>query len=187
VAYTPSGVDASKKTYTRVKDDDYINFGGGSYTNYTTISGRASTGENTTAVTFTHGDGPTKTVNVKVLPLPLTHFEDLVHGKSFDDVEATLVDNALSATKTTPTSDDWVTPNANSCEENHLHLVGWIREDWPALVAYLNGTGDAPTTTAIVGAGNDGEGHAYFFAPNASINVLTFNGATFYAVWAEIK
>jgi hypothetical protein len=66
-------------------------------------------------------------------------------------------------------------------------LVGWIREDWPALVAYLNGTGDAPTTTAIVGAGNDGSGNAYFFAPNASINVQTFDGVTFYAVWAEIK
>lgn len=187
VAYTPSGVDGSKKTYTRDRDADYINFGGGSYVNYTTVIGRASTGDNTTAVTFTHADGPTKTVNVKVLPLPLTHFEDLVHGKSFDDVVATIADNALSATKTTPTSDDWTTPNANECEENHLHLVGWIREDWPALVAYLAGTGDAPTTTAIVGAGNDGSGNAYFFAPNASINVQTFDGVTFYAVWAEIK
>lgn len=187
VAYTPAGVDASKKTYTRDKDNTYINWVGGLQSGYSTISGRTSTGENTTAVTFTHADGPTTTVNVKVLPLPLTHFEDLVHGKSFDDVVATLSDNALSATKTTPTSDDWKTPNANSCEENHLHLVGWIREDWPALVAYLAGTGDAPTTTAIVGAGNDGSGNAYFFAPNASINVQTFDGVTFYAVWAEIK
>ena len=187
VAYTPAGVDASKKTYTRNKDNAYINWVGSAYAGYSTISGKASTGENTTEVTFTHADGPTKTVNVKVLPLPLTHFEDLVHGKAFADVAATIEANALSATKTTPTSDDWTTPNANTCEENHLHLVGWIRSDWPALVAYLNGTGDAPTTTAIVGAGNDGSGSAYFFAPNASINVLTFNGATFYAVWAEIK
>lgn len=186
VAYTPSGVDASKKTYTRDKNNTYINWVGSLYSGYSTIQGRASTGDNTTAVTFTHADGPTKTVNVKVLPLPLTHFVDLVHGKSFDDVVATLSDNALSATKTTPTSDDWTTPNANSCEENHLHLVGWIREDWPALVTYLNG-GAQPTTTAIVGAGNDGSGNAYFFAPNASINVQTFDGVTFYAVWAEIK
>ncbi|MBQ9603514.1 MAG: InlB B-repeat-containing protein [Paludibacteraceae bacterium] len=187
VAYTPSGVDASKKTYTRDKTSTYINWVGSLYSGYSTIEGRASTGENTTPVTFTHADGPETIVNVKVLPLPLTHFEDLVHGKAFADVEATLVDNALSATKTTPTSDDWTTPNANTCEENHLHLVGWIREDWPALVAYLNGTGDAPATTAIVGAGNDGSGNAYFFAPNASINVQTFDGVTFYAVWAEIK
>ena len=187
VAYTPAGVDASKKTYTREKNNTYINWVGDKQAAYSTIEGRASTGENTTPVTFTHGDGPTTTVNVKVLPLPLTHFEDLVHGKAFADVAATIVDNALSATKSTPTSDDWVTPNANDCEENHLHLVGWIREDWPALVAYLNGTGDAPATTAIVGAGSDGEGHAYFFAPNASINVQTFNGVTFYAVWSKVE
>ena len=187
VAYTPAGVDASKKTYTRNKDNAYINWVGLAYAGYSTISGKASTGENTTPVTFTHADGPSTTVNVKVLPLPLTHFVDLVHGKSFDDVEATLETNVLSATKTTPTSDDWTTPNANTCEENHLHLVGWIREDWPALVAYLNGTGDAPATTAIVGAGNDGSGNAYFIAAGASINVQTFDGVTFYAVWAEIK
>jgi uncharacterized repeat protein (TIGR02543 family) len=129
----------------------------------------------------------TASVNITVNPLPRVHFEDLVHGKEFADVVATLSENALNPNKTTKTSVDWTTPNANTCEENHLHLVGWIRSDWPALVAYLNGTGDAPTTTAIVGAGNDGSGNAYFFAPNASINVLTFNGATFYAVWAEIK
>ena len=187
VAYTPAGVDASKKTYTRTKDDTYINFGAGAYTNYTTIIGRASTGENTTAVTFTHADGPSTTVNVKVLPLPLTHFVDLVHGKAFANVAATIEDNALSATKTTPTSDDWTTPNANPCEENHLHLVGWIREDWPALVNYLNGTGAAPTTVAITGAGNDGEGHAYYIAAGASINVQTFDGVTFYAVWSKVE
>ena len=186
VAYTPAGVDASKKTYTRNKDNAYINWVGSAYAGYSTISGKASTGENTTPVTFTHADGPSTTVNVKVLPLPLTHFEDLVHGKAFADVVATISDNALSATKTTPTSDDWTTPNANTCEENHLHLVGWIREDWPALVTYLNG-GAQPTTTAIVGAGNDGEGHAYYIAAGASINVQIFNGKTFYAVWAKVE
>jgi uncharacterized repeat protein (TIGR02543 family) len=187
VAYTPSGVDATKKTYERAKDDAYINWVAGKQPTYSTISGKASTGENTAEVTFTHADGPTKTVNVKVLPLPLTHFEDLVHGKAFADVVATISDNALSATKNTPISDDWTTPNANTCETNHLHLVGWIRSDWPALEAYLNGTGDKPTTTAIVGAGNDGEGHAYFLAPGASINVQTFDGKTFYAVWSKIE
>lgn len=129
----------------------------------------------------------TASVNMTVNPLPRVHFEDLVHGKPFDDVVATIVENALSATKTTPTSDDWTTPNANECEENHLHLVGWIRSDWPALVAYLAGTGDAPTTVAITGAGNDGSGHAYFFEPGASINTQTFDGVTFYAVWAQIE
>jgi hypothetical protein len=129
----------------------------------------------------------TASVNMTVNPLPRVHFEDLVHGKEFADVVATIAENALNPNKTTKTSVDWVTPNANSCEENHLHLVGWIREDWPALVAYLNGTGDAPSTAAIIGAGNDGSGHAYYFAAGASINVQIFNGVTFYAVWAEVK
>ena len=128
----------------------------------------------------------TASVNMTVNPLPRIHFEDLVHGKSFDDVVATIVENALSATKTTPTSDDWTTPNANECEENHLHLVGWIREDWPALVTYLNG-GAQPSTSDITSAGNDGSGNAYFLEPEASINTQTFNGVTFYAVWAKIE
>ena len=189
VAYNPSTVLSSHKTYTRTKDDAYINWPGGAKpSGYCTFIGKASTGENTTTITLTHSDASlTQLVYVKVLPLPLTHFVDLVHGKPFADVAATIEANALSATKTTPTSDDWTTPNANSCEENHLHLVGWIREDWPALVAYLNGTGAAPTTVAITGAGNDGSGHAYYIAAGASIDVQTFDGVTFYAVWAEIK
>ena len=189
VAYNPSTVLSTHKVYTRSKDDAYINWPAGAQpSGYCKFIGRASTGDNTTTITLTHSDASlTQLVYVKVLPLPLTHFEDLVHGKSFDDVVATIEDNALSATKTTPTSDDWTTPNANDCESGHLHLVGWIRSDWPALVAYLNGTGDAPTTTAIVGAGDDDSDKAYFFAPNASINVQTFDGVTFYAVWAEIK
>ena len=186
VAYTPAGVDASKKTYGRTKEDAYINWVGGAYATYSTISGKASTGENTTPVTFTHGDGPTTTVNVKVLPLPAVHFGDIVHNVEFADVVATLSDNTLSPTKTTPTHADFEGSTANQCEEQHLHLVGWIREDWPALVTYLNG-GSKPSTDDITGAGNDGSGNAYFFAPGASINTQTFNGVTFYAVWAKVE
>ena len=186
VAYTPAGVDASKKTYGRTKEDAYINWVGGAYATYSTISGKASTGENTTPVTFTHGDGPTTTVNVKVLPLPLVHFGDIVHNVSFDDVVATLSDNTLSPTKTTPTHADFEGSTANTCEEQHLHLVGWIREDWPALVTYLNG-GAQPSTSDITSAGDDASGNAYFFTPGASINTQTFNGVTFYAVWAKVE
>ena len=186
VAYTPAGVDASKKTYTRNKDDAYINWVGAQQATYSTISGKASTGENTTAVTFTHADGPSTTVNVKVLSLPSVHFVDNVHNESFSDVVATLSDNALSPTKTTPTHADYDGSTLNTCEEQHLHLVGWIREDWPALVTYMNG-GAQPNTAAITGAGNDGSGNAYFFAPGVSINTLTFNGVTFYAVWAKVE
>lgn len=186
VAYTPAGVDASKKTYTRTKDDIYINWSGAAQATYSTISGRASTGENTTEVTFTHADGPSTTINVKVLPLPAVHFVDNVHNVGFDDVVATLSGNALLPTKTTPTHADFSGSYLNSCEEQHLHLVGWIREDWPALVTYMNG-GAQPNTAAITGAGNDDLGNAYFFAPGADINVLTFNGKTFYAVWAKVE
>lgn len=147
------------------------------------------TNAGSTSVVLNHNDGLTKTIYYTVLALEKVHFEDLVHGKAFADVEATVSGDkwTVSWAGNTPTSDNWTTPNANTCETNHLHLVGWIRSDWPALVAYLNGTGDKPTTTAIVGAGNDGEGHAYFLAPGASINVQTFDGKTFYAVWAEVK
>ena len=143
---------------------------------------------NETVTIKASGDN-TKTASVEmtVKPLPRVHFVDLVHGKAFADVVATIAENALNPNKTTKTSVDWVTPNANPCEENHLHLVGWIREDWPALVAYLNGTGAAPTTVAITGAGNDGEGHAYYIAAGASINVQTFDGVTFYAVWSKVE
>lgn len=186
VAYTPAGVDNSKKTYGRTKVDAYINWVGGAYATYSTISGKASTGESTTEVTFTHADGPTTTVNVKVLPLPAVHFGDIVHSVSFDDVVATLSDNTLSPTKTTPTHADFDGSTANQCEEQHLHLVGWIREDWPALVTYLNG-GAQPSTSDITSAGDDASGNAYFFAPGASINTQTFNGVTFYAVWAKVE
>ena len=130
VAYNPSSVLSSHKNYSRSKDDTYINWPGGAQpSTYCTFVGKASTGENTTTITLTHSDAALEQlVYVKVLPLPLTHFVDLVHGKPFADVAATIVENALSATKNTPTSDDWTTPNANPCEENHLHLVGWIRE-----------------------------------------------------------
>ena len=186
VAYTPAGVDASKKTYERTKVDAYINWSGAPQATYSTISGRASTGENTTPVTFTHADGPSTTVNVKVLPLPAVHFGDIVHNVAFDDVVATLSDNTLSPTKTTPTHADFTGSTANTCEEEHLHLVGWIREDWPALVTYLNG-GAQPSTSDITTAGDDASGNAYFFAPGASINTQTFNGVTFYAVWAKVE
>ena len=174
VAYTPSGVDDSKKTYTRTKDNTYINWSPGALQpNYNNVIGKASTGNNTTEVTFTHADGPSTTVNVKVLPLPLTHFVDLVHGKAFADVVATIEDNALSATKTTPTSVDWTTPNANDCEEQHLHLAGWILSTW------ADANPDA-THSEIAGAGATN-----FYAPGAAINVLTNNGNTYYAVWAK--
>lgn len=187
--YTPSGLLNSEQNYDVTKSANLTQTSK-TYASpdiHYTFRADAAMDDGTVTLTNQINTSLTTTVHVHVDPLPRVHFEDLVHGKEFADVVATLSENALNPNKTTKTSVDWTTPNANTCEENHLHLVGWIREDWPALVNYLNGTGDAPTTTAIVGAGNDGSGNAYYFAAGASINVQTFDGVTFYAVWAEIK
>jgi uncharacterized repeat protein (TIGR02543 family) len=175
VAYTPSGVDASKKTYTRNKVDAYINWSGAQQSTYSTISGKASTGENTTPVTFTHADGPSTTVNVKVLPLPLTHFVDNVHNVVFADVAGTLEANALVKDKTTPTTSDFSSTTYNQCEEEHPHLVGWIESSW---------ADEHPNAThsEIVGAGA-----GVFYTAGASIDVDAQNGKTFYAVWSKIE
>ena len=122
----------------------------------------------------------TASVEITVNPLPRVHFVDNIHNESFSDVVATISENALVATKTTPTHADVANPSsASSCENTHLHLVGWIRGDWPAYVAYMNGTGAAPTVSELTSAGT-----GYWFTPNADINVETYNGKTFYAVWA---
>jgi uncharacterized repeat protein (TIGR02543 family) len=121
----------------------------------------------------------TTSVTVTINPLPRVHFVDNIHNETFADVVATISENALVATKTTPTHADVANPSsASSCENTHLHLVGWIRGDWPAYVAYMNGTGDAPTVSELTSA------TGYWFLPGADINVLTNDGKTFYAVWA---
>lgn len=123
----------------------------------------------------------TASVNMTVNPLPRVHFVDNVHGKEFADVVATISENTLNPNKTTKTSVDWSGSTANTCEEQHLHLVGWIDGDWAPYAAYMAGTGDMPDAVTITGA------TGYFYAPGADINVLTNNGKTFYAVWAEVK
>lgn len=200
VTYTPSGVLASHKTYTRTKDDTYINWSGALQSSYSTIEGRASTGESTTAVTFTHADGfsgSTKTVNVKVLPLPYVNFVDIVHNKTDftgmtdGKVTATIVTNALVPSQPVPTRADVSAPvGGNSCETQHLHLIGWIYSEWSGVANYLNGTADAPNTSAITGATvGTSEGFPAstpcYIAVGSNINTSTWNGKTFYAVWAK--
>lgn len=156
---------------------------------YFTFYGKASTGEETTTITLTHSDDTSnpksfpQLIYVKVLPLPRVHFEDLIHNESFADVVATISDNALAPTKTTPTHDDLDTPGSgNACELVHLHLMGWIRSDYSEVEDYLAGERDALSISEITSAGT-----GYWFTPNADINVLTYNGKTFYAVWAKIE
>ena len=154
-----------------------------------TKAGVTITSQQTETVSIKANADNTKTASVTVTinPLPKVHFADLVHGKEFSDVAGTISANVLVSSKTTPTSDDWDSTYKNDCEEDHVHLVGWIRSDWPDLVAYLAGTGDLPETDDITDAGNDGSGNAYYFTAGASINVLTFDGKTFYAVWAKAE
>jgi uncharacterized repeat protein (TIGR02543 family) len=137
---------------------------------------------NETVTIKASGDN-TKTASVEmtVKPLPRVHFVDNVHGKEFADVVASISENTLNPNKTTKTSVDWSGSTANTCEEQHLHLVGWIDGDWAPYAAYMAGTGDMPDAVTITGA------TGYFYAPGADINVLTNNGKTFYAVWAEVK
>lgn len=129
---------------------------------------------NETVTIKASGDNTKKaSVNMTINPLPRVHFVDLVHGKEFADVVATISDNALNPNKTMKTSVDWTTPNANDCEEQHLHLAGWILSTW------ADANPDA-THSEIAGAGATN-----FYAPGAAINVLTNNGNTYYAVWAK--
>ena len=196
VTYEPSDVIAEKKTYTRTKVDAYINWVGDVYANYFYCSGKASTGESTTTVTVTHADGPTQNIYIKVKPLPTVTFVDNVHNLTdFTNwgtdgvVSSTVTTGVVSHTKVTPSHDNIDEPGTgNTCEKQHLHLVGWIRSDYDKVADYMDGTtSDKPTESEILSAGTDGEGLEYFFAPNASINIETYNGLTFYAVWALVE
>lgn len=188
VVMSPSGVLSSHKnnnSYTHSVNATYIanpNRAGA----YFTFEGKAAT--ESTPITLTHNDDTSEpkafalTFNVRVKALPLVHFVDNIHNESFSDVVATVSGDKMTVNmvQSTPTHVDVAVPGTgNSCEKTHLHLIGWIRSDYSKVAAYMAGTGDAPTTEELSGAGSD-----YWFLPDADINVETFNGKTFYAVWA---
>ena len=191
VVMSPSGVLSSHKnnnSYTHSVNATYIanpNRAGA----YFTFEGKAAT--ESTPITLTHNDDTSEpkafalTFNVRVKALPLVHFVDNIHNESFSDVVATVSGDKMTVNmvQSTPTHVDVAVPGTgNSCEKTHLHLIGWIRSDYSKVAAYMAGTGDAPTTEELSGAGSD-----YWFLPDADINVETFNGKTFYAVWAKLQ
>ena len=211
--YSPSDVIADKQGFVYVSSDDpavmqpvldkakitYVSKDANN--TYYQVKGKAAT-ESTTITIKATGDGSiTKTVTIRVKALPTVTFEDLIHNKTDfanrgdgwtagTGVLSSTASNVgvVSHTKKTPTHADVAAPGTgNDCEKGHLHLMGWIRSDYPALVAYMNGTGVRPEYSAIISAGDDDSDKAYFLAPNASINVEDFNGKTFYAVWATIE
>ena len=162
-----------------------------------TLTGKAATSEQTETVTLTSSDAGAKTatIDVTVKPLPKVTFVDQVHNKTdFSNwgtdgvVASTVSDGVVTHTKTTPSHADVSAPvGGNTCETSHLHLVGWIRSDYDKVSDYMGGTGEKPTVSEISEAGLDDEDIPYFLAPNISIDVRTYDGFTFYAVWAKAE
>ncbi len=184
VAYSPSGLLSShtdNKAYI-YDPSPWSNSNVGSPAvagAYFTVTG---TNAGSTSVVLNHKDGLTKTIYYNILALPLVHFKDLIHGETFADVTASISGDKYTVTMTgkTPTHDDLDEPGTgNSCEKTHLHLIGWIRSDYSKVADYMNGTGEAPSVSDLTTAGAE-----YWFLPDADINVETYNGKTFYAVWA---
>ena len=183
VIYDPS--DILTKGFTQVATPSYCQIGTYASNMQAKITGGRGgvtiTEDVTETVSIKANADNTKTasISVTVKPLPRVHFVDNIHNESFADVVATIDANELNPNKSMPTHDDVDEPGTgNSCEKTHLHLIGWIRGDWPAYIAYMNGTGDAPSVSELTSA------TGYWFLPDADINVLTNDGKTFYAVWA---
>ena len=182
VVMSPSGVLASHKnntSYTYDVNSTYI----GNPTRagaYFTFEGKAAVAS--TTITLTHNDDTSspkafaQTVNVCVKALPSVTFTDIVHDETFGAVTATVSGDKLTVTTTkkTPTHADVDDPGAsyNTCERQHLHLVGWIDKDW------ADENPDA-THAEIIAATSS------FYAPNADIDLVAKNGKTYLAVWAK--
>ncbi len=187
--YTPADVIAEKRGYVYdqeadpkqpVYNTDKLAHVGHSTEYYTT---RGKVAGDATITFKAVGDASiTRTMTIRVKALPLAHFVDNVHNVAFDDVVATVTTGVVTLTKNTPTQDDFDGSTKNTCEETHLHLVGWIRSDYSKVAAYMEGTGPAPTTEELKAAGAD-----YWFLPGAEINVENYDGKTFYAVWAKLQ
>ena len=198
--YTPSDVIATKQGYVYDNDSEtkepqydrdllaFVSKNGSAPWQYFQLRGKAPT-ESTTITFKATGDASvTKTITIRVKDLPVVHFVDNVHNVSFDDVVATVSTGVVTFTKNTPTHDDVAMPvSGNECEQQHLHLIGWIRSDYDKVEDYMDGSGSKPTESQIISAGQDANDLAYFLAPNASINVEDYNGFTFYAVWAKVE
>ena len=146
----------------------------------------------TVGIKYTADETKTASISVTVKPLPTVTFVDLIHNKSdFANsgdgwtagtgvLSSTVTTGVVSHAKKTPTHTDVPAPvGGNACETGHLHLMGWIRSDYSKVADYMNGTGAAPTVSELTSAGT-----GYWFLPDADINTETYNGKTFYAVWA---
>ena len=182
VTMTPADVLDSHKnntSYTYNVDGTYIGYPTCA-AKYFTFKGKSAT--ESTTITLTHNDDTStpkvfqQVVYVRVKALPSVTFTDIVHDETFSAVTATVDAGELTVTTTkkTPTHADVAEPGTgNSCEKQHLHLVGWIDKDWVD-----DGHQDA-THEQIIAATE------YFYAPNADIDLVAKNGKTYLAVWAK--
>ena len=141
------------------------------------LTGKSVTEDKVETVTLTASasPNPTTTVTVTVKPLPVDIFLDLIHGETFADQSAAIVDNALSSAYTAPGHADVSEPvSGNTCEKGHLHLIGWIESTW----ADSHLTATMSEITAAV----DGSSNPLF---HAVYSPMTVSGKTYYAVWAH--
>lgn len=141
------------------------------------------TNAGSTSITLTHNDGLTKTIYYTVVARPLVHFVDKIHDETFADVVAAVSGDGWTVTTTlpTPTHSDVSDPGSsyNTCERQHLHLVGWILSTWAD-------AHPGATHEQIVGA-NVSNGAGTFLEAGADFNVETYNGNTYYAVWSQVE
>lgn len=178
ITYNPA--DILTKGTTLVSTLSYVATTGTTNTTLKLTGGRAGvtiTEDVTETVSIQANADNTKTasVSITVKPLPKVHFVDIVHGYEFADVVGTIEDNGLVANKTTPTHAEYSGTGANDCETEHTRLVGWIEKTWAD-------THPNATHEDIIDAGT-----GVFIEANAAINVLTYNGNTYYAVWAKLQ
>jgi len=180
VNYNPVNVTTKGYSYT---GDDNVTIRNRGNDGFNVEGNSVSADTHNDLVITTTSNSCQTTLPITIKPLPKVHFVDIVHGESFADVVATIDSEDQSIVlfeKTTPSHAD-ISPTpttANSCENTHLHLMGWIDSEWSGVANYMDNTTDTkPTTQQIIESG-------YFLAPNEAINTATLNGKTYYAVWA---
>jgi len=178
ITYDPA--DILTKGYTLVSTPAYCITTGSTNTTLKITGGRGGvtiTEDKVETVSIKADADNTKTasVTVTVKPLPVDHFRDLIHGETFADQTASIVANALSANYSAPGHEDVDEPvSGNTCEKEHLHLVGWIESEWAN--AHLT------ATMSEIKAAKDADNKPLF---HAVYSAMTASNKTYYAVWGH--
>jgi uncharacterized repeat protein (TIGR02543 family) len=185
ITYAPVNAHSdhkAKEKYSQSSVSTYI-YNPSKASAYFTFTGNASTGGNTTTITLTHDDGPTKNIYVEVRALPSDTYLDLIHGVAFANQTASLSDSdyGVDFTYTAPGSDtsDWTGSYKNDCEEVSEHLIGWVDSEWAD-----KHLGEIPTTGEVTAAKLDDGTTPAFHEKGSS---MTAANRTYYAVWAKVE